>query len=663
MREESAAGSAPADRWMLQLLGAEPRHLDTLVQLSGRSLVGGRVDAGPPHRAPERSASSAGGSSAAPGQWDGTDEPVPSAWWGGSSTTSSVRLTGVADATRDGLPADLRGFVEWAERAVAGPERRRPDAARRYLAYLTTRRYARRTIARRRLGAAPVLRVAPADAASSPTTPPARCTRRAATVGCPRVLKAGELDALLDDAAGAGRRRPGADPPPRRRRARAALRQRPAGRRAVRARPRLDVDVGQRLVVVWGKGSKQRRVPLSRAAAEAVPAGSSAAGRPDGCSGAGARWRAGAGDRVVPEPAGAAAHARDVRRMIDRRAAGADQPPRAAPHLRHPPARRRGRPAGGAGAARSQPTWRRPSCTPMSAGSGCAPCTSGRIRGPDGGACQGRSRCGRDLGRVQGHQRPGAARPAHPPLLAAGEVRRGPHRRGPAGQRRAAPTSSATGIVGLIEAIERFDPERGPTFEGYALGRIRGAILDELRAARLGAEVGPGQGPRHRVGLPGPRGQAAAGADRRRAGRGEPACRSPSCRPRSARSPPAASWPSRSSTALGDVLADRREGPAGMVEEVENARGPGRGHPPPAGAGAHRPGPLLLRGADAGRDRRRPRRHREPGVQIHAKAVIHLRARLAAADRSPDRSRLTGLRSRRRADPVRRTRRPDPRSP
>ena len=30
---------APADRWMLQLLGAEPRHLDTLVQLSGRSLA------------------------------------------------------------------------------------------------------------------------------------------------------------------------------------------------------------------------------------------------------------------------------------------------------------------------------------------------------------------------------------------------------------------------------------------------------------------------------------------------------------------------------------------------------------------------------------------------------------------------------------------------
>ncbi|MCS7177460.1 MAG: sigma-70 family RNA polymerase sigma factor [Candidatus Kapabacteria bacterium] len=38
-----------------------------------------------------------------------------------------------------------------------------------------------------------------------------------------------------------------------------------------------------------------------------------------------------------------------------------------------------------------------------------------------------------------------------------------------------------TGILGLNEAIERFDPKRGTKFETYALTRIRGAILDELR--------------------------------------------------------------------------------------------------------------------------------------------------------------------------------------
>ncbi|HZG90323.1 MAG TPA: FliA/WhiG family RNA polymerase sigma factor [Pseudonocardia sp.] len=39
-----------------------------------------------------------------------------------------------------------------------------------------------------------------------------------------------------------------------------------------------------------------------------------------------------------------------------------------------------------------------------------------------------------------------------------------------------------SGIFGLIDAVERFDPERCPRFESYAAQRIRGAILDELRA-------------------------------------------------------------------------------------------------------------------------------------------------------------------------------------
>lgn len=38
------------------------------------------------------------------------------------------------------------------------------------------------------------------------------------------------------------------------------------------------------------------------------------------------------------------------------------------------------------------------------------------------------------------------------------------------------------GIFGLIDAIEKFDPSRGIKFETYAISRIRGAIIDELRA-------------------------------------------------------------------------------------------------------------------------------------------------------------------------------------
>src|SRR5579884_3107566 len=38
------------------------------------------------------------------------------------------------------------------------------------------------------------------------------------------------------------------------------------------------------------------------------------------------------------------------------------------------------------------------------------------------------------------------------------------------------------GLIGLINAIERFDPEREIKFETYAIPRIRGAIIDELRS-------------------------------------------------------------------------------------------------------------------------------------------------------------------------------------
>jgi RNA polymerase sigma factor FliA len=38
------------------------------------------------------------------------------------------------------------------------------------------------------------------------------------------------------------------------------------------------------------------------------------------------------------------------------------------------------------------------------------------------------------------------------------------------------------GIFGLIDAIDKFEPERGFKFETYAMARIKGAILDELRA-------------------------------------------------------------------------------------------------------------------------------------------------------------------------------------
>jgi RNA polymerase sigma factor FliA len=40
----------------------------------------------------------------------------------------------------------------------------------------------------------------------------------------------------------------------------------------------------------------------------------------------------------------------------------------------------------------------------------------------------------------------------------------------------------SVGVIGLIDAIEKFDPTRGAKFKTYAEFRVRGAILDELRS-------------------------------------------------------------------------------------------------------------------------------------------------------------------------------------
>lgn len=40
----------------------------------------------------------------------------------------------------------------------------------------------------------------------------------------------------------------------------------------------------------------------------------------------------------------------------------------------------------------------------------------------------------------------------------------------------------SAGLIGLISAVDNFQPDRGVPFEAYAALRIRGAMLDELRA-------------------------------------------------------------------------------------------------------------------------------------------------------------------------------------
>jgi RNA polymerase sigma factor for flagellar operon FliA len=71
------------------------------------------------------------------------------------------------------------------------------------------------------------------------------------------------------------------------------------------------------------------------------------------------------------------------------------------------------------------------------------------------------------------------------------------------------------GLLGLIGAIERYDPDRDVKFETYAISRIKGAIIDELRAMDWVPRSVRARGPRHRARDRAPRGEAAPRADRR----------------------------------------------------------------------------------------------------------------------------------------------------
>ncbi len=41
---------------------------------------------------------------------------------------------------------------------------------------------------------------------------------------------------------------------------------------------------------------------------------------------------------------------------------------------------------------------------------------------------------------------------------------------------------TSAGIIGLIDAIEKYDPSKGASFKNYAQHRVRGAIMDEIRS-------------------------------------------------------------------------------------------------------------------------------------------------------------------------------------
>jgi site-specific recombinase XerD len=180
-------------------------------------------------------------------------------------------LTSVSPATIAAYRRDVTGFVEWADRAgLDGPAAVDRVTIRRYLAALTTRRRAKRTIARtasslrRYFGWLQREGVIEAD-------PTMRLSAPKGEARLPHVLRADELHRLLDEPLAAAED----DPDHVRCRDDAVLELLYGSGLRVSEVCGLtveDLDLRRGWISVWGKGSKQRRVPLSAPAVDALRA-------------------------------------------------------------------------------------------------------------------------------------------------------------------------------------------------------------------------------------------------------------------------------------------------------------------------------------------------------------------------------------------------------
>ena len=214
---------------------------------------------------------------------------------------------------------DVETFTEWAERAGhTSPTTIDRLTLRRYLAHLTTRRYARRTIARkasslrryfawqRRTG-----RIA-ADPAASLSAPSGEGR-------LPRVLDHGEIDDLL---APEHSTTPGGDIADDWIRLRDDALLEVLYGSGVRVGElcgldRAAIDLRSAAATVWGKGGKERRVPLSDPAVDALDAWLVAREAVRPADGSDALFVNQRRHRMTP---------RDVRRVVDRRAARPTHP-------------------------------------------------------------------------------------------------------------------------------------------------------------------------------------------------------------------------------------------------------------------------------------------------------------------------------------------------
>jgi len=225
-------------------------------------------------------------------------------------------LTAAAPSTVEAYRRDLAAFFTWAERlGTSSPGEVQRTTVRRYLAYLATRGFARRTIARRASALRRYFGWA-RRVGAVPNDPTAGLSAPRGEARLPRVLHPDELRSLLDEPASAG-------PDGARDLRDTALLELlyGSGLRVAEASA-LDVDdleLTQGRVRVWGKGGKQRVVPLSEPAADALR-----------------RWLADGRRELATEASPGAAlflnlrgrrmTPRDARRVLDRRAVAPTHP-------------------------------------------------------------------------------------------------------------------------------------------------------------------------------------------------------------------------------------------------------------------------------------------------------------------------------------------------
>jgi integrase/recombinase XerC len=232
-------------------------------------------------------------------------------------------LGGRSPATVRAYRSDVLSFVSWAQRGgVDSPDRVERVLLRRYLAYLSTRRYARATVARKaaalRSYFAWLKRRGTVD-----TDPARRLSAPGGRTRLPRVLERGEIGKLLDRDEPAERSRAVSQGARERRETAFGLRDDAVLELLYGCGLRVaelcgldveDLDLKARTVTVMGKGGRERRLPMHARCAETL-----------------AIWL-GAGRGVVEKKesetravffnrTGSRLGPRDVRRILDRRSA------------------------------------------------------------------------------------------------------------------------------------------------------------------------------------------------------------------------------------------------------------------------------------------------------------------------------------------------------